>query len=61
MITLTIRHLTTCCHHQPVWLRPHRLTLRPRESREPRLASSDVKMAPSASLLWEVNALTAAA
>ena len=42
MITLTIRHTTTYRYRLPVWLGPHRLMLRPRESRELRLVSSNV-------------------
>ena len=41
MITLTIRHTTTYRYRLPVWLGAHRLMLRPRESRELRLVSSD--------------------
>ena len=52
MITLTIRHTTTYRYRLPVWLGPHRLMLRPRESRELRLVSSDVTTTPAATLSW---------
>ena len=52
MITLTIRHTTTYRYRLPVWLGAHRLMLRPRESRELRLVSSEVTTTPSASLSW---------
>ena len=52
MITLTIRHTTTYRYRLPVWLGAHRLMLRPRESRELRLVSSDVTTTPGASLSW---------
>ena len=52
MITLTIRHTTTYRYRLPVWLGAHRLMLRPRESRELRLVSSEVTTTPAASLSW---------
>jgi transglutaminase-like putative cysteine protease len=52
MITLTIRHTTTYRYRLPVWLGPHRLMLRPRESRELRLVSSDVTTTPATTLSW---------
>lgn len=52
MITLAIRHTTTYRYRLPVWLGAHRLMLRPRESRELRLVSSDVTTTPVASLSW---------
>ena len=52
MITLTIRHATTYRYRLPVWLGAHRLMLRPRESRELRLVSSEVTTTPAASLSW---------
>src|ERR1700687_5505942 len=52
MITLTIRHTTTYRYRLPVWLGAHRLMLRPRESGERRLVSSEVTTTPSASLSW---------
>ena len=52
MIALTIRHRTTYLYHQPVKLGPHRLMLRPRESRDLRLISSDVTVTPTATVSW---------
>ena len=50
--TLTIRHRTTYRYRQAVSFGPHRLMLRPRESRELRLVSCDVALSPSASVTW---------
>ena len=50
MIALTIRHRTTYLYRQPVKLGPHRLMLRPRESRELRLVSHAVTVTPEARL-----------
>jgi transglutaminase-like putative cysteine protease len=47
--TLRIRHKTVYRYRQPVSLGPHRLLLRPRESRDLRLLSSEIRMAPAAS------------
>ena len=55
MITLTIRHTTTYRYRLPVWLGAHRLMLRPRESRELRLVSSEVTTTPAASLSWRTT------
>jgi transglutaminase-like putative cysteine protease len=52
MVTLTIRHKTTYRYHEPVSLRPHRLMLRPRESRELRLRSMELSVEPHAVLSW---------
>ncbi|MGQ0582662.1 MAG: transglutaminase family protein [Reyranella sp.] len=52
MIALTIRHRTTYLYHQPVKLGPHRLMLRPRESRDLRLISSDITVTPEATVSW---------
>ena len=52
MITLTIRHKTTYLYHQPVRLGPHRLLLRPRESRDLRVVSNEVTVSPAASVAW---------
>ena len=52
MITLSIRHKTTYRYHEPVWLGPHRLILRPRESRDLRLTSSVVTTTPAATVTW---------
>jgi transglutaminase-like putative cysteine protease len=52
VIALTIRHNTTYRFGQAVSLGPHRLMLRPRESRDLRLASSHVSIAPPATVTW---------
>ncbi len=55
MITLTIRHKTTYHYRRPVCLGPHRLMLRPRESRDLRLISSDVTVSPAAVMTWATD------
>lgn len=52
MIKLKIHHKTTYRFHQPVSLWPHRLMLRPRESRDLRLISSNVAVTPAATVTW---------
>jgi len=52
MLTLRIRHRTTYLYHSPVRLGPHRLMLRPRESRELRLVSHAVTVTPDATVTW---------
>ncbi len=52
LVTLTIRHRTTYSYRVPVSLGPHRLMLRPRESRELRVISNDITISPSATLTW---------
>jgi transglutaminase-like putative cysteine protease len=52
VITLSIRHKTTYRYHEPVRLGPHRLILRPRESRDLRLTSSIVTTTPAATITW---------
>ncbi|MBI1208848.1 MAG: transglutaminase family protein [Azospirillum sp.] len=52
MIPLTIRHRTTYRYRRPVSLGPHRLMLRPRESRDVRLISSAVTVTPAATVTW---------
>ena len=52
MITLRIRHRTTYRYRKPVTLVPHRLMLRPRESRDLRLISSDLSLTPHAKVTW---------
>ncbi len=52
LITLRIHHRTTYRYRQPVSLGPHRLMLRPRESRDVRLISIDVTVTPAASVTW---------
>ena len=52
MVTLSIRHRTTYRYGEPVSLRPHRLMLRPRESRELRLLSMELAVEPQAIVTW---------
>jgi len=52
MIALGIRHKTTYRYRRPVSLGPHRLMLRPRESRDLRLILSDVVVTPAAKMTW---------
>jgi transglutaminase-like putative cysteine protease len=52
LIALKIHHTTTYRYRQPVSLGPHRLMLRPRESRDLRLVSSDVAVTPAAAVTW---------
>jgi transglutaminase-like putative cysteine protease len=52
LITLKIRHVTTYRYRRPVSLGPHRLMLRPRETRDLRLISSDLAITPEAAVTW---------
>jgi transglutaminase-like putative cysteine protease len=52
LITLRIDHKTTYRYHQPVSFGPHRLMLRPRESRDLRLISINVSVTPAAVVTW---------
>ena len=52
MNALRILHTTTYRYRQPVQLQPHRLMLRPRESRELRLISNVVTVTPEATVTW---------
>jgi transglutaminase-like putative cysteine protease len=52
LITLNIHHKTTYRFHRPVSLWPHRLMLRPRESRDLRLVSSALTVTPTAAVTW---------
>ena len=52
MVTLRIRHRTTYRYGKPVAPRPHRLMLRPRESRELRLLSMELTVEPHAVVTW---------
>jgi len=52
LTALQIRHRTSYRYRQPVSLGPHRLMLRPRESRDLRLISSELKTDPPASLTF---------
>jgi transglutaminase-like putative cysteine protease len=52
LIALRIYHKTTYRYRKPVRLEPHRLILRPRESRDLRLTSSVVTTTPAATITW---------
>ena len=52
LITLKIHHKTTYRFGQPVSLLPHRLMLRPRESRDLGLVSSTLALTPAATVTW---------
>jgi transglutaminase-like putative cysteine protease len=52
LITLKILHTTTYRFNERVNLLPHRLMLRPRESRELHLISSQITVTPDAILTW---------
>ncbi|MGA2793586.1 MAG: transglutaminase family protein [Roseiarcus sp.] len=52
MTTLKIHHRTTYRYRRPVSLLPHRLMLRPRESRDLRLVSSYLTVTPAADVTW---------
>jgi transglutaminase-like putative cysteine protease len=52
LIRLSIRHRTVYRYARPVSFGPHRLMLRPRESRDLRLIASHVTVAPAAVVTW---------
>jgi transglutaminase-like putative cysteine protease len=52
MTMLQIDHRTTYLYRQPARPGPHRLMLRPRESRDVKLVSTEVTITPSPSLAW---------
>jgi transglutaminase-like putative cysteine protease len=52
LITLSIHHRTSYRYRCPVSLGPHRLILRPRESRDLRLVSSEVRVTQAAAVTW---------
>jgi transglutaminase-like putative cysteine protease len=52
MIALKVLHRTAYRYREPVSLRPHRLMLRPRESRELRLLSMQLVVEPEATVIW---------
>jgi transglutaminase-like putative cysteine protease len=52
LIELRIQHKTTYQYRRPVSLGPHRLMLRPRESRDLRVISSEVTVHPAATVTW---------
>lgn len=52
MTSLRIHHRTTYRYRQPVAFGPHRLMLRPRESRDLRLIEFEVVVTPTAKVTW---------
>jgi len=52
VIRLNIHHKTTYRFRQPVSLGAHRLMLRPRESRDLRVVSSNLAVTPAATVTW---------
>lgn len=52
MIALRIDHRTSYRYRVPVGLGPHRLMLRPRETRDLRLTASSVTVTPAATVTW---------
>lgn len=52
MTKLTIRHRTTYRYSEAVNFGPHRLMLRPRESRDLQLVSCEVSISPMATVTW---------
>jgi transglutaminase-like putative cysteine protease len=52
LIKLSIHHRTTYRYGWPVSLGPHRLILRPRESRDLRLISSEIRVTQAAAVTW---------
>jgi transglutaminase-like putative cysteine protease len=57
LTAIRIRHTTTYRFRQPVHLSPHRLMLRPRESRELRLMSHILTLTPDAVTTWAHDVL----
>jgi transglutaminase-like putative cysteine protease len=57
LITLRIYHRTIYRFHRPVSFGPHRLMLRPRESRDLRLISSNMTVTPEAVVTWAQDVL----
>ncbi|MDX1709654.1 MAG: transglutaminase family protein [Rhodovibrionaceae bacterium] len=52
MPTLTVHHRTTYRYRAPMVFGPHRLMLRPRESRTLRLHAHDLEISPAATVTW---------
>jgi transglutaminase-like putative cysteine protease len=52
LTSLRIQHRTTYRYREPVALGPHRLMLRPRESRDVRLISNEIVISPDAVVTW---------
>jgi len=55
LIELNIQHKTIYRYSRPVSLWPHRLLLRPRESRDLRIVSSDLLVPPDAAVTWALD------
>jgi transglutaminase-like putative cysteine protease len=52
LIALSIHHQTTYQYREPLKFGPHRLILRPRESRNLRLIAHDLAVQPAATVTW---------
>lgn len=52
MIRLSIRHRTEYRYREPVSLGPHRMLLRPLESRDLRLLSHEIELSPTGRIAW---------
>ena len=52
MISLRVQHRTAYRYRRAVSLGPHRLMLRPRESRDLKLISSELRIAPAGQVTW---------
>jgi len=52
LITLAIHHQTTYRYREPLEFGPHRMMLRPRESRNLRLIAHDLEVTPAATITW---------
>jgi transglutaminase-like putative cysteine protease len=52
MTDISIAHKTTYSYRSPVALGPHRLMLRPRETRELKLLSFDLRITPDTQVTW---------
>lgn len=52
MTTLTVHHRTAYRYSAPMGFGPHRLMLRPRESRTLRLHAHDLEISPAATVTW---------
>jgi len=52
LVSLRVAHTTTYHYREPVSLYPHRLMLRPRESRDLRLLSLELTLDPPAVVTW---------
>jgi transglutaminase-like putative cysteine protease len=57
LTTLRIHHTTTYRYRRAVRLGPHRLMLRPRESRDLRLVFSNITVTPAATVTWALDVL----